>query len=59
MSDEIDAKLRADLAELADAWDQEARDRRLDGLSESAATLRGCRDELRAILRRHGIRTGR
>lgn len=53
MPDRSAENLLAELAELANDWDQEARARHLDGLSESADTLRSCRDELRAVLRRH------
>lgn len=46
-------KLLAELAGLVAAWDQDAKDRHLDGMASSADALRGCRDELRAIIRRH------
>ena len=47
------ALLLSELTELAADWDQEARDRHLDGMASSADSLRACRDELRRILRRH------
>lgn len=46
-------KLLAELAELVNQWDQEARDRHLDGMDASAETLRACRDELRRLVKRH------
>jgi len=45
--------LLAELHELAHQWDQEARDRHLDGMDASAETLRACRDELRRLIKRH------
>lgn len=47
------ARLLAELEELAYDWDLEARDRHIDGMEGSAEALRGCRDELRRILRRY------
>ena len=45
--------LLAELHELAHQWDQEARDRHLDGMDASAETLRACRDELHRLIKRH------
>lgn len=44
-------QLRERLHDLADSWDQEAKDAHLDGLSDSARVLRQCRDDLRRVLR--------
>ena len=51
--------LLAELEQLAYDWDQEARDRHIDGMQGSAEALRGCRDELRRIVQhldRRGVR---
>ncbi len=41
-----------DLEDLADAWRIEANDLKRNGLPESAETLRQCRTELLAVIRR-------
>jgi hypothetical protein len=45
--------LLAELESLVLDWDQEAKARHIDGMAESADTLRACRNELKAIVRRH------
>lgn len=45
--------LIADLKRLIEDWGYEAKHRREDGLTESAALLKQCRAELQGILRRH------
>lgn len=50
--------LLAELESLVADWDQEAKDRHIDGMADSASTLRACRDELKAIVRRHRQFTG-
>lgn len=49
--------LLAELMELAQQWDQEARDRHRDGMDASAETLRACRDELRRLVKRYELTT--
>lgn len=60
MTDPTLQKLLGELNSLACEWDQFAGDRHRDGMEDSAEALRGCRDELKAILRRYGVvRAGR
>lgn len=45
--------LKADLHDLVDQWNVEARARQLDGMGASADTLRDCGDDLQRLLQRH------
>lgn len=50
--------LKADLHDLVDQWNVEARARQLDGMGPSADTLRDCGDDLQRILHRNSRPAG-